>query len=94
MRADIRLCMYSIFVSNDNYACNEHTENSNKDRHSLKQVHLYKHTHTNAAENMVLQKLEYELETLQTSHAPKYEIDRVEKMRANCRCVPHTHSFA
>jgi hypothetical protein len=74
----------------DNYACKQHTENSNAHRHTLKQVHAHTHTHTHAAENMVFDKLSYELETLQSSHAPKYEIDRVGKMRANCRCVPHT----
>jgi NAD-specific glutamate dehydrogenase len=30
----------------DNYACKQHTENSNAHRHTLKQVHAHTHTHT------------------------------------------------
>jgi hypothetical protein len=86
MRVDIRLCMYiflTIMPVSNTQKIQTHT-----DTHSSKYMHT--HTHTHAAENMVFDKLSYELETLQSSHAPKYEIDRVGKMRANCRCVPHT----
>jgi hypothetical protein len=41
---------------------------------------------------MSLEKLNYEYEALQSSFAPKYEIVKVERLRASCRCVPHVQA--